>query len=337
MTVIAAPLVAALVALALTPAVRAFALRSGTIDVPNDRSSHEVPTPRGGGIAILIGLAAGLLAVRPAIDDPLVFLLVGTAAIAIVGFVDDLRSLSVSVRLGIQIVVAIGVAAGGTLLIDLISPLGSLRVPLFALSVVLTAFWATGVTNAYNFMDGINGIASVQAVIAGAALAILLARHGDVSGAVVAMATAGAAAGFLPWNYPKARIFMGDVGSAALGFLLAMLAVRLSLFGGSLLEGALPFLPFLFDTSLTLARRIANREKWWTAHRTHLYQRLTQLGWSHASVTAVWGGLALLSAAGAILLRELTWTAGMVAVIALLLLHAALAFAILRRPIATAA
>jgi len=337
MTVFIAPLVAALVALALTPAVRAFALRSGTIDVPNDRSSHEVPTPRGGGIAILTGLVAGLLAVRPAIDDPLVILLAGTAAIAAVGLIDDLRSLSASVRLGIQIVVAIAVAAGGTLLIDLLSPLGTLRVPLFALAVVLTAFWAAGVTNAYNFMDGINGIASMEAIVAGGALAILLSRDGDVAGAVVAMATAGAAAGFLPWNYPKARIFMGDVGSGALGFLLAMLAVRLSFLGGSLLEGALPLLPFLFDTSLTLARRIAKRERWWTAHRTHLYQRLTQMGWSHAAVTAVWGGLALLSAAVAIALRDLSWTAGMVVVIALVLVHAALAFAILRRTSAPAA
>jgi UDP-GlcNAc:undecaprenyl-phosphate/decaprenyl-phosphate GlcNAc-1-phosphate transferase len=334
MTMFLAPLVAALVALALTPAVRAFALRSGTIDVPNDRSSHEVPTPRGGGIAILAGLAAGLLAVRPAIDDPLVILLAGTAAIAVVGLVDDLRSLSVSVRLGIQVVVAIAVAAGGTLLIDLISPLGTLRVPLFALAVVLTAFWAAGVTNAYNFMDGINGIASLEAVVAGGALAIMLARHGDVSGSVIAMAAAGAALGFLPWNYPKARIFMGDVGSAALGFLLAMLAVRLSFFGGSLLEGALPLLPFLFDTSLTLARRIANRERWWTAHRTHLYQRLTQRGWSHAAVTTVWGALALLSAAVAIALRELSWTAGVVVTIGLVLVHVALAIAILRRPTA---
>jgi UDP-GlcNAc:undecaprenyl-phosphate/decaprenyl-phosphate GlcNAc-1-phosphate transferase len=336
MTLLAAS-VALIVAFALTPFVRAFALRSGTIDVPNERSSHVVPTPRGGGIAILAGMAAALLVARPSLDHPLVILLLGTSAIAIVGMVDDFRSLSVMVRLGTQFAVAIAVAAGGTVLIDLISPLGTLRVALFTLALVLTAFWAAGVTNAYNFMDGINGIASVEAIVAGGALAILLSRHGDVSGAVVAMATAGAAAGFLPWNYPKARIFMGDVGSAALGFLLAMLAVRLSYFGGSLLEGALPLLPFLFDTSLTLARRIANREKWWAAHRTHLYQRLTQLGWSHASVTAVWGFLALLSAVAAIVLRDLTWTTGMVMVIALVLVHVALAVAILRRRIIPAA
>jgi UDP-GlcNAc:undecaprenyl-phosphate/decaprenyl-phosphate GlcNAc-1-phosphate transferase len=195
---------------------------------------------------------------------------------------------------------------------------------------VLTALWTTGVTNAYNFMDGINGIASMEAIVAGAALAVLLSRHGDTAGAVVAVATAGAAAGFLPWNYPKARIFMGDVGSAALGFLLAMLAVRFSFVGGSLLEGALPLLPFLFDTSLTLARRITNRERWWTAHRTHLYQRLTQLGWSHATVTAVWGALALASAGVALVLREVSRTQGLTLLTVLLLIHGAIAVFILR-------
>jgi UDP-GlcNAc:undecaprenyl-phosphate GlcNAc-1-phosphate transferase len=227
-------------------------------------------------------------------------------------------------------VIAIAIASSGLLIVDVASPLAS--IPLgFRVSLALTAFWIVGVTNAYNFMDGINGIASVQAIVSGGALAVLFARHGDAPATIVSLALAAGAAGFLPWNFPKARVFMGDVGSSAIGFLIAMLAVRLSTRGGSLLEGALPLLPFLFDTGFTLSRRIALGDRWWTAHRTHLYQKLTGGGLSHTVVTALWGSLALGSAVVAIVLRRVDPAVATALVLLLLGLHIALATVILRR------
>jgi UDP-GlcNAc:undecaprenyl-phosphate/decaprenyl-phosphate GlcNAc-1-phosphate transferase len=158
------------------------------------------------------------------------------------------------------------------------------------------------VTNAFNFMDGLNGIASAQAIVAGVVLAALLSRHGDTAGAALAVAVAAAALGFLPWNLPSGSIFMGDIGSASLGLVLAVLVLRASSAGTSFIAAALVLAPFLADTGCTLLRRIRRRERLTVAHRNHYYQRLNQSGWSHASVTAVWSGLAVVSATAGFLL-----------------------------------
>jgi UDP-N-acetylmuramyl pentapeptide phosphotransferase/UDP-N-acetylglucosamine-1-phosphate transferase len=139
---------------------------------------------------------------------------------------------------------------------------------------------------------------------------------------LLAIAVAGAATGFLPWNFPHAKIFMGDVGSGALGAMLALMAVRVAALGGLIIAAALPLLPFIFDTAVTLVRRIARGERFYTAHRSHFYQRLTILGWSHAEVTLVWSVLALAGAA-----VSLFWYRA-VAVVLVVLCNVAVAIAI---------
>jgi Fuc2NAc and GlcNAc transferase len=160
-------------------------------------------------------------------------------------------------------------------------------------------------TNLYNFMDGIDGIAAVEAITVGLAGALLLAGR-EPSLALVALVVAGAAGGFLVWNWPPAKLFMGDVGSGFLGYIFGGLALA------SENVGALPALlwlvllgPFFVDTTLTLLRRIARGERWWAAHRTHAYQRAVQAGWSHRRVTTLVAALsAALGMAGALAARE---------------------------------
>lgn len=304
-----------------TPLIRLVSLRFGVVDIPNSRSSHAAPTPRGGGVAIIAAIVVVFFIVAPSSDPPLIGLIAGVGAIAILGLIDDLTPLSAAVRITVQSIVAAVVATVGIALAELASPMTPPMALSSGIAVAITIFWTVGATNAYNFMDGINGIASVQAIVAGTGLAVLLARNGDPAAAILALAAAGAAVGFLPWNFPSARIFMGDVGSASLGFLFALLAVRLSRIGGSLLEGALPLLPFLFDTGTTLVRRIVRGERWWEAHRSHLYQRMVQRGFSHGQVTAVWGSLAVASTAAALSLRFVSVPVAWSSVAAVLALH----------------
>jgi UDP-N-acetylmuramyl pentapeptide phosphotransferase/UDP-N-acetylglucosamine-1-phosphate transferase len=159
------------------------------------------------------------------------------------------------------------------------------------LSLPCTLLWAVGLTNAYNFMDGIDGLAAGQAVIAATTLAWLAQVHGVSSTALAMAILAGSVGGFWLHNLPPARLFMGDVGSAFLGFTFAAWAVL----SGGTQAGALPFVawvvvlaPFLFDTSVTLISRIIRGQRWYEAHREHFYQRLIRQGWSHRAVTGLY-------------------------------------------------
>jgi UDP-GlcNAc:undecaprenyl-phosphate/decaprenyl-phosphate GlcNAc-1-phosphate transferase len=249
--------------------------RAAIIDVPGHRSSHTVPTPRGGGIPIVAGLlvAAGIIGGTSAI----VFAF-AVAAFGLLGFVEDLRGLTAGRRLILQ-------AVGGILVaVVLVSNLASPTWVLVAL-VVLVAAWITGFVNVFNFMDGVNGISGAHALIAGVVFAGLgWWRHSGFllpAGAAVAVS----ALVFLPWNAGQARVFLGDSGSYALGAALAILtayAVR----DGIPVEAALgPLVLYIADTAWTLQRRIRAGERWLQAHRTHVYQRWCDAGWSHQRVT----------------------------------------------------
>jgi UDP-N-acetylmuramyl pentapeptide phosphotransferase/UDP-N-acetylglucosamine-1-phosphate transferase len=282
-----------------TPVVRFLAVRARLLDIPNERSSHSVPTPRTGGLAIIFGAGVGLAAATTRLDSQLGFLLAIAAAMAVVSEIDDVRGLSRSVRLIAQASAAvILIRAAGLSFSPVDLPIATRGLGILA--GVVTLVWIVGVTNAYNFMDGINGIAAAQAVIAATTLAVLAHRHGDLAAAAVLLAIAGACAGFLPWNFPGGSIFMGDVGSVTVGFALAGLIVRLSLTSVSSVAAALTLAPFLLDTTATLTRRIWRGEPFLSAHRSHFYQRQVALGYSHATVTATWSLLAVVSALAAV-------------------------------------
>jgi len=249
-------------------AVRVLTARA-VLDRPNARSSHAVPTPRGGGIAVLAALVPGLalLAVLSGEAARLWPALLGLVLLAGVSFADDLSSLSARLRLLAQ---AIAVGLGMVALPE--ASLTQGLVPLALERLVLAVGWLWFI-NLFNFMDGIDGITAVEtiAVGLGAGLsALLLGAPGLL--AALGLVTAAGAAGFLPQNWHPARIFLGDVGSVPLGYLLGFILLWLALAGAPAAALALP-LYYLADATLTLLKRLGRGERVWQAHREHWYQR----------------------------------------------------------------
>ncbi len=303
-----------LVAVALAAAAGAWlarwhALRRGLLDLPGERRSHDVPTPRGGGIGIVLAwsVACAALGMRGVLPLPVAVAAAGgMLMVGGIGYVDDHRPLSPWFRLAVH-VLAGTCLAGGVLL-----AMGGPWLALLALISVAV------LVNVWNFMDGIDGLATSQAALA--ALGLGLLSPGNAQVVLPALLLAAACLGFLPFNFPKARIFLGDVGSGALGFALAVLVVVL-LAGAEAGEGPgllfLAFLPlsaFLVDASLTLAWRMVRREKWWTAHVEHAYQRFAARGGSHVPVTIAYGAWTVVAVLMGVLMvgRGLTFTLGIV-------------------------
>jgi Fuc2NAc and GlcNAc transferase len=274
--------------------MRRWALRRSVVDIPNERSSHVVPTPRGGGVAVDTAVLI-FLAVLEALDRPLppyafYALVAGTLLIAVVSWIDDLGHLAARVRFLFQFAAAgIAIVAFGPF-----TMFGPLTLPL-AIGLAVTVFWIAGVTNAYNFMDGIDGIAASQAIAGGIGWAVVGWLREDAAAVTLAPLLAASSAGFLLHNWPPARIFMGDVCSAFLGYSFAVLPMLVRHERGRFdLTAILVLWPFLFDTSFTLLRRLRRRENVFQAHRSHLYQRLVIAGYSHRAVTTLYFALAML-------------------------------------------
>lgn len=272
----------------LTGAVRKFIGSYGVIDVPNERSSHKVPTPRGGGVAI-VGATTAVFPVLAALGflrtESMLAVTGGGVAVALVGFLDDRLRLSAGVRLTVHSAAALWALAwlGGLPPVrigDQVVALGWSGYVVGVLGIV----WAL---NLFNFMDGIDGIAASEAAFiacCGALLAII-AGHGDgVSAAGIVFGAA--CCGFLLWNWPPAKIFMGDVGSGYIGYVIAVLAVvatrenPAALWVWLILGGT-----FFVDATVTLLRRMLRRERVHEAHRSHAYQWLARRWGSHRRVT----------------------------------------------------
>jgi len=269
-----------LVAFVGTWLARRYAISRQLVDEPGDRRSHSTPTPRGGGISIVMAmlLAIGYLAFRePAIAPALYAIAGGLILVAGIGWIDDHRPLSPLLRLVVQTFAAL-------LLGWAVSAMGGDWI-----SVATAAVMALVLVNVWNFMDGIDGLAASQALLVALAYAVL-ARSG--SPAWLALALVGCCLGFLPFNVPRARIFLGDVGSGALGYLLATLvAWTVVLPDGGWREVAmmLPLAAFLIDASLTLLMRMFKRQRWWLPHTEHAYQHWARRQ-GHGLVTLAYGG-----------------------------------------------
>jgi UDP-GlcNAc:undecaprenyl-phosphate/decaprenyl-phosphate GlcNAc-1-phosphate transferase len=269
--------------------------RAAAIDLPGLRSSHSVPTPRGGGAPVAAGL---ILAVALIPAATAVTFAAAVAMFAAMGLADDLTGLPARGRLVMQ-------AAAGLVIGGLLARTAGLPAGLAVLAAVALAAWITAFVNAFNFMDGVNGISGAHALAGGACYAVLGLWRPDALLAAGGAAVAGGAAAFLPWNAVRARVFLGDVGSYGLGAALAVLAAA-AVLAGLPPEAALgPLALYLADTAWTLQRRIRAREPWLQPHRTHAYQRLTDAGWSHQRVALATGGLtAALSLLGAVSLTH---------------------------------
>lgn len=255
--------------------------RRAILDHPNERSSHDVPTPRGGGLVLVPVVLAAWIAIAASTDtlDRLWPVIVAAVALAAVSWRDDLRGLGPAPRLLAQIAaVAAGVFAlpGAGLTFQ-----GALPAPLDILATAVVWLWFI---NLFNFMDGIDGISGSEAacICGGLSLLALVGGLGDDIGLYAVTVTA-AALGFLRWNWQPARVFLGDVGSVPLGFVIGWLLLSVAANGHWVPALLLP-LYYIADATLTLARRLARGERVWRAHREHFYQRAVRRGLSHAAV-----------------------------------------------------
>ncbi|MBI5558032.1 MAG: glycosyltransferase family 4 protein [Deltaproteobacteria bacterium] len=273
----------------LTWLMRRYALKMQMLDYPNQRSSHLLPTPRGGGVAIVVcfAVASLLLAVSGRISrQDLLSVCLPGCLVAVVGFMDDRGGLPAKVRLAMHVVAALL----AVYLADLsaASPLFWPVKPEWSwLGYPLIIFLLVWVLNLNNFMDGIDGLAAIETLSVSGGGALILWLHQDSSGFVVWLLLLGAAtAGFLVWNWPPARIFMGDAGSGFIGIVLGIMALLTSLRGGvSVWSWLILYGIFIVDATFTLAVRIARGEKFYLAHRSHTYQILARRWGSHLKVT----------------------------------------------------
>jgi UDP-GlcNAc:undecaprenyl-phosphate GlcNAc-1-phosphate transferase len=283
------------------------------LDHPNHRSAHRNPTPRGGGLGVVVAFVAGMLvlyqAARFARIAEMQFLGVILAAVAIaaVALWDDVRDLSARLRLGAQLGAALVAVGSGLVVTQLALPwIGPVQ--LGWLGPVLTLVWIVGCTNAVNFMDGLDGLVGGTLLIVSASLALIAASQGGWFVYAGALFLAAGFAGFLPFNLHPARIFMGDVGSQFAGFTLAVLAVAAARFDAlqvSFLIVPLLMFGLLFDAGFTLARRALMRERLAEGHRTHLYQLAQRSGVPVRAVAAVHWGFAAWHAALAVVFLAL--------------------------------
>lgn len=282
---------------AATWLARRYALRRKLIDQPGARRSHRDATPRGGGIAIVLVMlvAMAVLATREPTRIPeLALAAAGLVLVAGIGWIDDHRPLPAALRLCVHVLAAvllcIGLWLAGASFLDLAVA--------FVATVVLTNVW--------NFMDGINGIAASQAVLVASAYA-LFAGQGPVFW--LGLALAAGASGFLPFNFPRARIFMGDVGSGTLGYALASLLAVSSLHAdpGVRILLLFPLLAFLLDASLTLLSRMVRGDRWWEPHTLHAYQAWARRR-GHARVTVAYALATAVASAVMLAVRSSHWS-----------------------------
>lgn len=280
----------------MTGALRRYALACGVVDVPNQRSSHATPTPRGGGVAIALPVLAclPLWALAGRFDPASATALAGAGVgVAWLGFLDDHGHVPARWRLAGHFLAAAWVLVW-------IGGLPSL--PLFGASIDagwlghgLAAVYLVWMLNLYNFMDGIDGIAGIEALCAGLGGAALCALAGQMELALAAALVAAAAAGFLVWNFPPARIFMGDAGSGFLGIALGALSLLAAHGDGKLFWAWLILLGvFVVDATITLVRRILRGETFYEAHRSHAYQHAARRWAAHRPVSLTVGAINLL-------------------------------------------
>jgi Fuc2NAc and GlcNAc transferase len=297
----------------LVEQVRAWAVRRQWLDIPCARSAHVRPVPRLGGVPLVVLIAGGMLlgashGVLPAVAVPLAGF---SLLVALVGLVDDLRGLPATPRLAAHLLAAaLTVWWTGPLALAGIAGAG-----LGILAVPLTTLWIAWFINAFNFMDGIDGIAGSLALVAGATW-LLLGVAGDTPAwSWAGVLVAAAALGFLRHNWSPARVFMGDAGATCLGYWLATWPLLTNNAWQS--AGALLVLwPFVFDATVTLLFRIGAREVLANGHQRHYYQRLVRSGWSHATVSSLYATWSAAMGASVLAARAGVWPATASAVVA---------------------
>ncbi|MEX5320907.1 glycosyltransferase family 4 protein [Pseudomonas shirazica] len=312
----------------MTAALRRYALSRSLLDIPNARSSHTLPTPRGGGLAFVVAFLVAMLGlgwggyIAPA---ELVSLLGAGGLVALIGFMDDHGHIAARWRL----LGHFAAAGWGLTWLGGMPPLtvfGLSLAPVW-LSIVIGLLYLVWLLNLYNFMDGIDGIASIEAICVCLGASLLYWLTGHAQAAWLPMLLAATVAGFLFWNFPPARIFMGDAGSGFLGIVLGLLTLLAGWVNPLLFWGWLILLGvFVVDATFTLGRRLLRGDKVYEAHRSHAYQYASRRHGSHRPVSLAVAAINLgwlLPVAVAVVLLKLDGAMGtLVAYVPLILLAA---------------
>jgi len=282
-----------LVSLGLVPLIGGWARRRRLLDLPTTRSAHRDPKPRLGGLGVVAAMAVGVIVSLAAplagLGRLFVMLLLG-AIVGLVSLIDDLRGLPALPRLAVHVLVA----SAATIWMGSASRVflpGDVIVSLGAFGAVVTACWVVLFVNAFNFMDGVDGIAGAQALAAGLVwVGLGWSADAPVVGWAGAIA-AGAALGFLQYNWQPSSIFLGDVGATFLGFWLAAIPLLSGQPDRFLLPAVFVVWPFVVDVIFTLAMRVRRGEYLFAGHQQHVYQRLVARGWSHSHVALLYAAL----------------------------------------------
>lgn len=297
---------------ATTPLVRRFAFKIGAIDIPKDnRRMHKKPTPRIGGLAIIFGFTVATLCFAQP-SRQLYGTLSGVAIIAIMGVIDDCKNLPAKLKFVIQIIAALVVVFAGDIKIDVFTNPNFLSDnPYWVLpewlSVTLTVIWIVFITNAVNFIDGLDGLAAGVSAIMSISLVFISIRVGEYSIAILGIALMGSCFGFLPFNFNPAKIFMGDTGSTFLGFMLATLSIQGVFKSYAVISFAVPLLILglpLFDALFAMIRRILRGQSPMTADRGHLHHRLVDMGFSQKQTVFILYAISGVLGITAVLLAE---------------------------------
>lgn len=294
--------VGALIACAATPLVRRLALREGAVDEPSERKRHPGPLPSWGGLAIIAGFVAACFAGGAFHQLPvraLIGIAGGAVLIALVGLADDRFDLPAKTKLGLHIACVVPLLAAGVTISQLSHPLlrdQQLVLPAW-LSWLLTVLWVVGVTNAINLIDGLDGLAAGVAAIACTALAFIALLWGQFGVALLCAGLAGAAVGFLPWNWHPAGILMGDTGAYFLGYVIAAATIQGAFKMAAAIAIFVPLLVLavpLLDTAISPLRRFLHGRPAFAADREHIHHRLMALGISETRVVLLTYGVSAL-------------------------------------------
>lgn len=311
-----------IIALILTPLVRLFAIKIKAVDQPAERKVHMKPMPLLGGLAIFSAVTITLRIFTDLTEGPLLWIFLGSIVIVLLGIVDDIRPLSVKVKLLFQTIAAVIVVAGGVTIDFINIPLTDSIIEFGNFSYIITIIWIVGITNALNLIDGLDGLATGVASISVASIFVMALIMGNTDIMIITLIILAASLGFLIYNFYPAKIFLGDSGSLYLGFILATISIlgfKNIAFVSFIFPIAILAVP-IFDTLFAIVRRFRKGKEIFGADRGHLHHCLLTLGFSHRKTVLIIYGVSALFGVVAIMISQVGFWIGLILIVALLLL-----------------
>lgn len=307
--IVVAFFVSLLTVLILTPIVKKIAIKIGAVDQPSNRKVHDKIMPRMGGLAIFIGVAAGVLAAGIYNETKMTAITVGAFIIVILGILDDKYQLSAKVKFFVQLAVAIMIVSTG-LKMDFFSvPFLTERLELGWVAYPLTVLWIVGITNAMNLIDGLDGLAAGLSVIGLSTIAVMALSGGKILILSLSLVVIGSTLGFLFYNFHPAKIFMGDTGSLFLGYVISVLSLLGLYKSVTLFSIIIPIIILgvpIFDTTFAVIRRILNKQPISAPDKSHIHHRLMAFGLSHRTAVIIIYLIGFIFSVSAILLKSAT-------------------------------